>query len=127
MRAGAILLGALTLFFLWERHQAAKDHSTTGRVVDVESRGDDRNLTIRYRHGDAPHSFTTGIGIIDHYSGYGDLGVGDSVPVAFDPGEPSGARLDTFSGTHPITVSLGAFCVIFVVTIGWMSATGRLA
>jgi len=127
VRAGVFLVGALTVFFLWERNQAADDVSRSGRVVHVNhDTDDDRGFRIRYRHEGGPHTFTTGIGIIDHYTGYADLRVGDSVPVAVDPDEPSNARLDTFSGSYPLTVSLGAFCAVFVVTIGWMSATGRV-
>lgn len=132
LRAGAILLGALTIAFLWEDRRAADDLSTAGEVVRVERvaggrTGDARAFTVRFRHRDRTHQFTTGRGITEQFGRFSDLGVGDTVPVAFDPDEPAGAELGTFFHTHPITATLAAMAGIYVLTILGLAATGRLS
>lgn len=132
LRAGAILLGALTIAFLWEGRRAADDLSTEGQVVRVDrvaggSTGDSREFTVRFRHRDRTHQFTTGRGITEQFGRFSDLGVGDTVPVAFDPDDPAEAALDTFFHTRPITATLLAMAGIYVVTIGGLAATGRLS
>jgi hypothetical protein len=131
LRGFVLLVGVLTVGFFWEHRQARSLERTTGEVVDVEEvfggrGGDDRRFTVRFPDGDEIHRFTTGRGVVGQLWTFADLGVGDEVPVAFDPDAPSGARLDTVAQTYPFTASAGAFALLYVFVVGGMAVTGRL-
>lgn len=131
VRAAAIILGALTLGFAWEWNQARGYERTTGEVVRVEDvfggpHGDDLDFTIRFQAGGGAHRFSTGRGIIEQFGRFSDLSEGDRAPVAFDPEDPSDARLDTIFHVYPFTMTLATIAGIYLVVVLYLIVTGRL-
>ena len=130
-RVGAILVGALTLAFLWEYSQARGFEETTGEVVRVERvfggvQGDDREFTIQFDAGTSSRRFTTGRGITEQFGRFSDLAEGDEVPVAYDPEEPAEAHLNTVFHVYPISATVATMMGIYVATLLVLVISGRL-
>lgn len=125
----AIFLGLLTLTFAYEEVRHGHDVVTTGEVVNVRlAFRDSREYLIQFRHEGRVHRFATRLGFSDWFGRFGrfsDLEARDSVPVAFDPDDPSDAHVDTFGETHHFSTLLIPLACIWVAVILYVAVTGR--
>ena len=86
LRVLALLVGVTTVGFAYEFSQAREMEEASGEVVQV--RGDGRQgpeYRVRFEHQGRPHHFSSTLGIVESLGRFRDLGVGDSVPVAYAP------------------------------------------
>lgn len=132
LRGLALLVGVLTVGFVYEQRQAEDLDRATGAVVDVRRvggtafGGDDRRFTVRFTADGETHRFVTGRTLVGRFGRFAGLGVGGEVPVAFDPSDPGDAHVDTFSHTHDFTVTVAAFTTLYVLVVGGLVVAGRL-
>jgi hypothetical protein len=122
----ALVIGALTLTFLWEHRQHADDLSIEGEVVDEGYWDGGWRYTVRYRHGDGAHHLFVGEGIFEISGLYRELEVGDRVPVSVDPAEPSDAALDRFPRTHDRTAMIGMIATVYLFVVVYSTVKGRV-
>lgn len=131
LRGLALLVGVLTVSFVYEQIQARDGRRTTGEVVDVRRvdgtgvAGDDTRFTVGFAADGETHRFVTGRSVVEQVGRLEDLDVGGEVPVAYDPEAPGDARLGTFFHTHDFTVTVAAFTGLYVLVVGGLAVTGR--
>ena len=113
--------------FAYEEVRHRQDVATTGEVVNVRRAfRDNRECLIQFRHDGRVHRFATRLGCSDWFGPFSDLEARDSVPVAFDPDDPSDAHVDPLGETHHFSTLLIPLARIWVAIILYVAVTGRV-
>ena len=122
-RASLIVLAAAAIAYVYERETFGRDaERTTGRVVQMIGQPggggtvDPYVLVIRFEHEGQPYHFTSARSVFQQLSG--GYETGNRVPVAYDPADPSEARLGDLFHVYPIFGTLLALMgIVLVVTV----------
>lgn len=130
---GVLLIGAAIVLVATTTRFLANAERTEGTVIEVNAKTSisrDADRRRRERTFWYPTvEFTAGGGDTFSFEGTGAnppaYQVGDRVPVAYDPDNPSDARIASFGSAYLLPMILGGLGIVFTPVGGYLLVIGR--
>lgn len=104
VRISVMLFIACVAAFTWEWSRYADWKPAVGEVVGVAPAYKGPEFTIRYSMQGQTYEYVTKLGIVDVLGRFGDLELGDEVPLAVDSQAPDRVIRKSLNGRYGVTL-----------------------